>query len=95
MLVDYITERNIEDWHDKTSIEPDEPELDGDNVQLNVDQQSCGELPITYDSDNMTNICDQEITKAWRVLEQTESMMKKVLRNLSKVQPAGMTYPDE
>ena len=39
MLDDSITERKIEDRHDKTYKEPDEPELDGDNVQLNVDQQ--------------------------------------------------------
>ena len=43
MLDDSIAECKIEDRNDKTCKEPDEPELDGDIVQLNVDQQSFGE----------------------------------------------------
>ena len=74
MLDDSIAERKIEDRHDKT-CKPDEPEFDGDNVQLNVDQQSYGEQSITDDSDNVTKNCDEEITKAREILEQTESMM--------------------
>ena len=47
-MLDYsITERKIEDRHDKTYKEPDEPEFDVDNVQLNVGQQSYGEQSIT------------------------------------------------
>ena len=37
MIDDYISERNIEGRHDKIYTEPDEPEFDGDNLQLNVD----------------------------------------------------------
>ena len=39
MFEDSITERKIEDHHEKTNKDPDEPEYDNDNVQLNVDQQ--------------------------------------------------------
>ena len=41
-----ITKRKIEDRHEKTikeTDEPEEPEYDGDNVQMNVDQYSYGE----------------------------------------------------
>ena len=38
ILDDSITEREIEDRHAKTVNDPDEPELYGDNVQLNVGQ---------------------------------------------------------
>ena len=54
MLDDSITERKIKDQHVQTDNHPDEPEFDGDNVQLNVDQQSYGERSITYDSDSLT-----------------------------------------
>ena len=40
MLDDSITDRKIEDRHIKTDNDPDEPEFDGDNVQLNVEKQS-------------------------------------------------------
>ena len=43
MLENSITERKIEDRHEKTDKDQDDPEYDGDNVQLNVDQQSYGE----------------------------------------------------
>ena len=79
MLDDSITERKIEDRHEKMNKEPDEPdepEYDGDNVQMNVDQQSYGEQSITDDSDNVNKDCDQEITKAREILEQTDGMMK-------------------
>ena len=56
--------------------EPDEPEYDGYNVQMNIDQQSYGEQSITDDSDNVNKDCDQEITRAREILEQTDSMMK-------------------
>ena len=54
----------------------DEPELDDDNVQLNVYKYSYGEQSITEDNDNMTRICDQEITKHREIFQQAESMMK-------------------
>ena len=38
---------------EKTGNEPDEPEFDGDNLQLNVTLLSYGEK-ITHDSENMT-----------------------------------------
>ena len=53
MLYSYIRERRIEDRHDKTEKETHEFEFDADNVQLNVDQYSCGNQPITDDSDNV------------------------------------------
>ena len=59
MLDDSITERKIEDRHDRTDKEPDEPEFNGDTVQLNVDQQSYGEQSITDDNENVTKNCDQ------------------------------------
>ena len=68
MLDDSITERKIEDRHDKTTKKPDEPELDGDNVQLNVDQQSYGEQSITNETENVTKNCDQRIKKSTRNL---------------------------
>ena len=40
ILDDSITERKIEDRHDKIDKDPDEPEFDVDNLQLNVDQLS-------------------------------------------------------
>ena len=64
MLDDFITERKIENRQDKTDKDPNEPEFDGVNAQLNVDQQSYGEQSITDDSDDVTKSCDQEITKA-------------------------------
>ena len=63
MLDDSITYHKIEDWHDKMEKLPNEPELDGDNAQLNVDQQSYGEQSITDNSNNVTKNCDQEIIK--------------------------------
>ena len=95
MLDDSMTERKIEDQHEKTYKEPDWAELDRDNVRLNVDQQSYGELSVTDDRDNMIKHFGQEITKAQETLEQTENMMKKGLGNLTKSQPAIMTLPDK
>ena len=60
----------------KTANDTDEPEYDGDSLQLNVDQQSYGEQSITDDRNNVTTNCDQEITKVLEVIEQTENMMK-------------------
>ena len=54
MLDDSITERRIEDRNAKSDKDPDEPEFDGENIQLNVDLQSCGEQSITDDIDNVT-----------------------------------------
>ena len=56
--------------------ELDEPDYDGDNVQMNVDEQSYGEQSITEDSENVNKDCDQEITKAVKSHIQTDSMMK-------------------
>ena len=62
-MLDYsITERKIEDRRDRTNREPDEPEFDGENVELNVNQQSYGEQSITNDSYDVTKNCEQEIT---------------------------------
>ena len=76
MLDDSIIERKMEDYHFKTHNELEEPEHDGDNVQLNVDQQSYGEKSVTDDSDNVIKNSEQEITKVPEILEQTESIMK-------------------
>ena len=48
----------------KEPDDPDEPEYDRHNVQMNVDQQPYGEQSIADDSDKVNNDCDQEITKA-------------------------------
>ena len=40
MLDDSIIDRKIEDRHVKTNHDLDELEFEGDNVQLNVDQES-------------------------------------------------------
>ena len=69
MLDDSSTERNIEYQHVRTDNDPDEPEFDGGNVQLNVDQQSYEEQSFTDNSVNVTKNCDQEITKARKILE--------------------------
>ena len=61
---DSITERKVEGQHVKTENDPDEPEFDGENVRLNNGQHSYGEKSISDDSDNVTENCDQEITKA-------------------------------
>ena len=54
MLYDSITERKIEDWHVKTKNDPYEPQFDGGNVQLNVEQQSYEEQSIIDDNDSVT-----------------------------------------
>ena len=59
---DSIVERKIERRHDNTDKDSVEPELDGDNVQLNVKVQSDGKLSITSSCENVTKNCDQEIT---------------------------------
>ena len=76
MLDDSLTERRIEDRHVKTDSDQGEPEFDGDNVQLNVDQHTFGEQSITDHIDNVTKSRDQEVTKVREMLEQTENMMK-------------------
>ena len=43
MIDDPITKRKIEDLKVKTENDPDEPEFDGEKVQLNVDQKLYGE----------------------------------------------------
>ena len=40
MLDESISARKIEDRHEKTDKDPDEPEYHSDDVQLDVDQQS-------------------------------------------------------
>ena len=54
MIDDSMTERKIKDRHGQTEKDPDEPEYEDSNVQLNVDQQLYGEKSITDDSDNLT-----------------------------------------
>ena len=76
MLDVSITKRKIGERHDKTEKDSDEPELDGDNVQLSIDQQPYGQQSITSDSYSMTMDCDLEITKGREILKQTDSMMK-------------------
>ena len=58
---DFITKRKIEDRYTKTECDSDDPEFDGENMQLNIDQQSYGEQSINDDSDNVTKNCAQEI----------------------------------
>ena len=65
-----ITERKIEDRHDKAYEEPNEPEVDDDSAQLNFELQSYGEQSITDDRDNVTKNYDQEIIKEREILEQ-------------------------
>ena len=54
----------------------DEPKFDGNNVQLNVDQQSYGKQSIPNDSDNVIKSCGNEIKKAREILEQRECIVK-------------------
>ena len=61
-LDDSITEHKIEDLHDKTDKDLDEPEFDSDSVQLNADQQSYGEQSITDVSDNVNTESKQQST---------------------------------
>ena len=77
LLDDSFAECKIEDRHEKMNKKPDEPEFDGDNVQMNVDEQSYGEQSIADDNDNVNKDCDQEITKTRDFLEQTDNMIKK------------------
>ena len=79
MLDDSITGRKIEDRHEKMNKEsdvPEEPEYNGDSVQINVDQQSYGEQSSTDDIDNVNKDCDQGIAKVRLIVEQTHSMIK-------------------
>ena len=71
MLEDSITERKIEDRHEKMNKEPDEPdepEYGVNNVQMNVDLQSYGEQSINDDSDNVNMDCNLEIRKTHEIL---------------------------
>ena len=72
MLDDSITKHKIEGQHVWTDNEPDEPEFDCDDVQLDVDQQWYGEHSIIDDSSNMAKICDREIKNVGK----TENMIK-------------------
>ena len=79
MIDDSITEFKIEDNQVKMNMEsdePDEPEYDGDNVKMSVDQQSHGEQSTTDDNENVNKDCDKEITKVRLILEQTDRMME-------------------
>ena len=82
MFDDCITQRKVEDCHERTEKDPCEPEFDDDNVQLNVDQQLYGEQSITDDSDNITKTRDKEITKACEIIEKLNSWRTKALQNL-------------
>ena len=64
MLDDSITELLVEDRNVKTDNDPDKPEYDSENVQLNVNQQSYGEQQVTDDISNMTKNRFQKITRA-------------------------------
>ena len=56
-----IPSQNVGSKTDVTiQTDPDEPEFDGDYIQLNVDQQSYGEQPITNVSDNVATNCEEE-----------------------------------
>ena len=56
MLDDSITELKVENHHEKTYKDLDEPETDDDYVQLNADQESYWEQPILDNNDNVTKI---------------------------------------
>ena len=95
MLDDSITERKIEDWHVKTDKDPDESQLDGEDVQLNIDQKSYREQSISDNSGKVTKNCDQGMTKARKSYNNWKAELKKTLPNLNKAQPAVMKCPDE
>ena len=59
MIHDSITEGKMEDCDTITKRDSDEPEYNGDYVQLNVDHQSNEEQAVTNDSDRVTNSGDQ------------------------------------
>ena len=79
----------------KEPSEPDEPEYDGNILQMNVDQQSYGEKSITDESDNINKDCDQEITKSREILEQTDSMMKESYNEPDQSTTSQNIIPDE
>ena len=76
MLDNSIAERKIEDRYERINKNPYELELDDDNVQLNVDQQSYGGKSNTDYSDKVTKTRRREITKAYEILEQALRMIK-------------------
>ena len=63
MLGDSTRETKIEDHHERTDRDPNEPEDNGNNVEFFVHQQSYGEPSITNDSDNVMKSRDQGIKK--------------------------------
>ena len=98
MLDDSITERMIEDRHEKMNKEPDEPdepEYDGDNVKMNVDQQSYGEQSITDDSESVNKDCYQSIKMAGEILGKTDNMMRESSIGPDQRTTSQMKYPDE
>ena len=84
MLDDSITERKIEGRHNKPDREPYEPEFDGDNVQLNVDQQSYGEQSITHDGNTVT----KKSQGHKKSKNKRKALSKTALRSLTKAQQA-------
>ena len=89
MVDDSIAGPKIEEWYVRTDNDTNKPELDGDNEQLNVDQQSYGEQLITDGRNNVTKNCDQEITKAREMLENNENVIKKSSKNLDNKRKAS------
>ena len=68
----------------RTDNDRDEPEYDGDNIQLNSDKQSYGEKSTTHDNDNMNKNCDQEIIRAREILKQRKKMKQKSSKESKK-----------
>ena len=61
MLDDSVTESQKQNHRNEPDRDSYEPEIHVDNVQLNVDQQSCGVKSITDGSVNLTKNCNQGI----------------------------------
>ena len=53
----------IKDRNVKTDNDPDQPEFDGENLQINVYQKPYGEQSVTDDSDSVTKDCDHEMKR--------------------------------
>ena len=98
MLSDSITKRKIEDRHEKMYKEPDEPEepeYDGDNVQMNADHHTYGEQSIIDNSENVNKNCDQISQRHVIPCNKRIAWWKKILQSLTKAQPAEMINLDE
>ena len=76
MLDDSSIKLKIEDRYVKMEKDPDEPECDGDNIQLHADQLSYREQRFTDDSENVTKNYDQKSLWNREVFEQIQGMMR-------------------